>query len=56
MNCIKCNANIPEDSAYCNICGAKQEGTPHARKPKNRGNGQGMVYKRGRTYTAYLVR
>lgn len=56
MICIKCNANIPEDSAYCNICGAKQSSDPHARKPKSRGNGQGTVYKRGRTYTAYLVR
>ena len=62
MNCIKCNANSPEGSAYCNMCGAKQSVCsgqaldPHARKPKSRRNGQGTFYKSERTYTAYLVR
>ncbi len=56
MTCIKCNATIPEGSIYCNMCGAKQTAPQVARKPKSRGNGQGTVYKRGRTYTAYLVR
>lgn len=56
MTCIKCDAAIPDDSLYCNMCGAKQTTESSARKPKSRGNGQGTVYKRGHSYTAYLVR
>ena len=44
MNCIKCGAEIPENSNFCNICGAKQ--VVSARGTKKRGNGQGTVYKR----------
>lgn len=44
MNCIKCNAEIPEGSIYCNMCGAKQVKAPHG--SKKRGNGQGSVYRR----------
>lgn len=44
MNCIKCGAEIPESSNFCNICGAKQ--VAPARGTKKRGNGQGTVYKR----------
>ncbi len=43
MICIKCNAEIPDNSNFCNICGAKQTKTPHG--TKKRGNGQGSVYK-----------
>ncbi len=41
MKCRKCRGEIPEESKFCNLCGAKQE---VGRKPKNRGNGQGSVY------------
>lgn len=44
MICIKCGAEIPESSNFCNICGAKQ--VMPARGTKKRGNGQGTVYKR----------
>lgn len=36
--------------------GAKQTAESSARKPKSRGNGQGTVYRREHSYTAYLVR
>lgn len=44
MICVKCGAKIPENSNFCNICGAKQ--VMPARGTKKRGNGQGTVYKR----------
>lgn len=42
MICRKCKRAIPDESAFCNICGAKQTIAPH---PKKRGNGQGTVIK-----------
>lgn len=42
MNCRKCRASIPDDSRFCNACGAKQD---VLHKPKARGNGTGSVYK-----------
>lgn len=50
MTCRKCKREIPNESAFCLYCGQKQE-TP-TRAPKRRGNGQGTVFKRGKTYTA----
>lgn len=44
MLCRKCGQEIPENSIYCNLCGAKQEIPKHG--TKKRGNGQGSVYKR----------
>lgn len=44
MFCIKCNAEIPDNSNFCNVCGAKQVSQP--KNTKKRGNGQGTVYKR----------
>lgn len=39
--CRKCKKPIPDGSAFCNHCGAKQaDPAPH---PKKRGNGQGTV-------------
>lgn len=53
MNCIKCKKEIPDGAAYCNFCGKKQpsEDAPK-RKGRTVGNGQGSVYKRGRTWVA----
>lgn len=43
MQCRKCKNEIPDGSAYCNLCGKKQQtGTPGRR---TRANGQGSVYK-----------
>lgn len=41
MKCRKCKADIPDNSKFCNSCGAKQE---TRQNPKNRGNGLGSVY------------
>lgn len=54
MKCKKCSAELPPDAVFCHLCGAKQSAAD--RKPKRRGNGQGTVYKRGRTYTACATR
>lgn len=42
MLCKKCKKEIPDDSMFCNHCGAKQI---TVRKNRHRGNGQGTVYK-----------
>ena len=42
MLCRKCKRDIPDDSIFCNYCGAKQVIAPH---PKKRGNGQGTICK-----------
>ena len=42
MYCKKCSKEIPDDSRFCNYCGAKQT---RERSTKRRGNGQGTVYK-----------
>lgn len=55
MICRKCTAEVP-DAPFCCQCGASQAETPP--KKTKRGNGQGRVWKRGKTWycqvTAYL--
>lgn len=43
MICRKCKKEIPDISVYCMFCGVCQTEQDH--KPKQRGNGQGTVYK-----------
>jgi integrase/uncharacterized OB-fold protein len=43
MQCKKCYAELLPEAVYCHICGSKQKKEP--RHVKNRGNGQGTVFK-----------
>lgn len=49
MQCRKCKKEIPDISAYCLYCGAKQS---VERKRRKRGNRQGTAIRRGKTWTA----
>lgn len=53
MLCRKCKTELPNNAAYCFMCGVKQA-VPR-RRVKTRGNGQGTAYKRGRTWTVEVV-
>lgn len=54
MLCIKCGEAIPDESNYCNWCGARQQ--EPRRKGRVRGNGEGSVYKLPNgTYRAVVV-
>lgn len=50
MDCRKCKKPLPDGSAFCCWCGAKQ--TIKARKTTRRANNMGSVRKRGSTWTA----
>ena len=45
MKCVKCHADLPDGSLYCNCCGKKQE--KEEKKKSRRCNKTGSVYKRG---------
>lgn len=50
--CIKCKKDIQDDFLYCPYCGKKQVKEV---KPRQRGNGQGTVYKDGSRYRAIVT-
>ena len=56
MDCIKCNQALPDFAVFCPFCGFSVSGKKSIAKkqgaPKRRGNGQGSVYKNGKTWTA----
>lgn len=54
MICRKCKVEIPDGSVYCNMCGVKQTLPERKQKAKQRGNGQGTVYKRGNKWAVRL--
>ena len=45
MECKKCRKEIQANYIYCPWCGWNQSKTPKSKKAKQRGNGQGSVYK-----------
>ena len=55
MICVKCSAEIPDGSIYCNLCGKKQTVAEKKRSVKVRGNGMGTAYKRGNSWTACVT-
>lgn len=52
MICVKCGAEVP-DMKYCGACGWNQEKPVKTRT--KRGNGQGRVWKRGKTWYAQVT-
>ena len=50
MDCIKCKAPLPDGAIFCPMCGKKQ--IVQKRSGRNRGNGFGTAYRRGKTWTA----
>ena len=55
MICPKCAKEIPEGSAFCNHCGKKLVRDRAKSRVKQRGNGTGMAFKRGKTWTARVT-
>ena len=51
-NCRRCKAPLPEGAKFCPACGTKQE---IAKIRRQRGNGTGTAYKRGKTWTAVYI-
>jgi integrase len=55
MNCIKCNAPLPDGAVFCPACGKKQTVTQKKRSTSSRPNGSGSVYKRGKTWECAIT-
>jgi|GEM_PF-817238 len=47
MKCRNCNADLPDNSRFCSVCGAQQGTTPQVPAPPQ--NGQFPVYQKSRT-------
>jgi len=55
MICSKCTKAVQDDAAYCPYCGKRLSIQPKSARTKQRGNGTGMAYKRGKTWTARVT-
>ena len=55
MICPKCSGTVPDGSTFCNHCGKKLVKQETKVRTKARGNGTGMAYKRGKTWTARVT-
>ena len=53
MNCTKCRREIPDDAALCCYCGKRL--VKAEKRGRQRGNGTGMAYRRGKTWTARVT-
>lgn len=52
MLCRKCKKSIDDDSVFCKYCGVRQE---IRRSRRQRPNGSGTAYRRGKTWTAVYI-
>ena len=55
MLCQKCKTDLADDFVFCPHCGKDQTKPLRTGAAKHRGNGQGSVYKRGKTWAAARV-
>ena len=55
MICPKCSGTVPDGSTYCNHCGKKLVKIESKPRTRQRGNGLGMAFKRGKTWTARVT-
>lgn len=55
MNCEKCGRSFQDDAVFCPYCGKKCGFFPRKAKTRQRGNGLGMAFKRGKTWTARVT-
>lgn len=53
MTCPKCARSVPDDAKYCPYCGYTI--VRQAPRPRQRGNGMGSAYRRGRSWTAVVT-
>ena len=53
MTCSKCGSEMPQNAVFCPFCGRRVISLPE--RKTRRGNGQGCVYRRGKTWTAVVT-
>lgn len=55
MICAKCGKIFQDDALFCPYCGKKTANFPRSGRTKQRGNGTGTAFKRGKTWTARVT-